>query len=481
MSSPQSPVSKYQFDEDFQRNVVTLLLTDPAFQRRVEGLIKAEYFCTDELTFLSSCALTFHQQYLSCFTDIASLSQFLKTQPYYAKSDDATRQALDQMSADLFTANVSNAKFIEDQVATFAGYTAMTNAVIESSDYLLRHQGSRIDLIQADIGQIFEAALKVGVNERDQTLSVFNDQQIVARLRQRALQVQGMVNKTGITSGHQEIDSRLKHGGYGRKEVTLFLGGPKSGKSTRLLYAAYHAARAGYNVLIITMEVSKEIYIGRMDGCITGASVNGMEQTAAELGKFKRGIMAASNTGDWGIIEIAEFPIGCCTPSMIQRLIESYKRDGIIFDMVCPDYVDIMAADERTNSEIERSVSCMKGIRAIAQQENLAMITASQTRRSANDVELIEGSEVADDYNKIRIADVIFSINKNDDDRTDGTVREYCAENRNASSKWVITFLQNLECMRYAETVISINDPDRGGFMSISPLPARGPALPSVP
>jgi replicative DNA helicase len=48
----------------------------------------------------------------------------------------------------------------------------------------------------------------------------------------------------------------------------------------------------------------------------------------------------------------------------------------------------------------------------------VALLSATQTNREGAKVETIEAIHVAEDYNKIRIADLVISINANEVEKT---------------------------------------------------------------
>jgi replicative DNA helicase len=151
---------------------------------------------------------------------------------------------------------------------------------------------------------------------------------------------------------------------------------------------------------------------------------------------------------------------------MLRALIQRYKsprlnKDGtvqpaIIFDMVVVDYADIMQPDFRTNDAIENSKNIWLGLRAIAFEENLAMLTATQTNREGNKSVVAKATDVAEDFNKIRTADIVISINTTDEERAAGESRLFFAASRNQESGFTIFIKQNLAMMRFITSIIRV-------------------------
>lgn len=68
----------------------------------------------------------------------------------------------------------------------------------------------------------------------------------------------------------------------------------------------------------------------------------------------------------------------------LQDLIDRYKADGIKFDAIVIDYLDIMAPNRWVQSETENSRTIWVDCRGIAQTEEVAMISATQTNREGH-------------------------------------------------------------------------------------------------
>jgi replicative DNA helicase len=116
-------------------------------------------------------------------------------------------------------------------------------------------------------------------------------------------------------------------------------------------------------------------------------------------------------------IIISEAPSGTMTPSQINRKIEQYAAKGIDFDLVVVDYADIMAPNYRSrDNSREDSKQIWLDLRAIAQEHNCAVLTATQTNRIGARAKSVDMTHVADDFNKIRTADLVISIGATDDD-----------------------------------------------------------------
>ena len=320
----------------------------------------------------------------------------------------------------------------------------MTAAILKSVDLIAK---KKFD----EIGKAVTAALQVGKVLESTGVSYFDT--IADRTARREERAAGLVKPNGITTGHRVFDDYLMHKGWGRKELSVLMGGAKSGKTTAMINHARYAAEAGYDVLYVTLEVSAAIISDRLDACISGELIQEIAE-GLKAKKVEHSIEAAKARS--GKFWVEEFPSGTMTPAMLQRLIDRHKSNGIKFDLIVVDYADLMAPNHRTDSAIENSKSVYVDLRAIAFLEGCAVLTATQTNREGYKSVVAKAEHVSEDFNKIRIADIVISINATEEERKDREARLYFAACRNQAAGFSIVIKQDLERMRFIESILRV-------------------------
>ncbi|WP_373417589.1 DnaB-like helicase C-terminal domain-containing protein [Vibrio sp. D404a] len=254
-----------------------------------------------------------------------------------------------------------------------------------------------------------------------------------------------------MPTGVKKIDNLLYHKGLGRKELTAIMGGAKKGKSMGLGDIGARISLQGFNVLYATLEVAHTIIADRLDANITKTSMGDLESSMHKV--RDKVLEKASHAGEF---RICEFQSGTLTCKELRRVIERYRSEGIKFDLIITDYADIMAPDFMTQSETENSKQVWLGLRAIAQAEDAAVLTATQTNRSGFKNTTAKAEDVAEDFNKIRIADLVISINRTDEERDKGEARLYFAASRNQAGEFSIRIRQSLDKMSFIDGVLDI-------------------------
>lgn len=433
----------FDFDSGFQTKIAALCVRDKSFLQRVEGLIEPRYFENTLEAALVNVALRYFQRYKASPADEDTLKRLV------AKDimDKIIKRELGVMvmahaRSVLFKADISDRDLVIDEVSTFARHQAVADAIVASVDHLDKRNF-------AEIQKLLQKALNVGCDS-DYGIYSFGDM-IEGRTEERLEKAAGGGPITGISTGYKEIDKHLYHGGWGIGELSVLMGGAKSGKSLALINfginAAAHLHR--YNVLYVTLELGSKIIAARMDANISNHL---MFELGVNIHDVKEKVLNWREKA--GAFHIIEFPSGSMKVSDLRRIIDRKKSEGIKYDLVIVDYADLMAPDRYTDNTIENSKSVYVDLRGLAMAENVALLTATQTNREGSKASVAKATDVADDFNKVRIADILLSINKTDEESSSNIARIYWAAARNGPQGFAVTIRQNVDRMRFCTEVI---------------------------
>ena len=454
MTEIEEEESKYSFDEEFQRKIAACILKSKGFNDRTVGLIRPEYFENAVQAAVVNCCLRYYKNYGST-PSLAALVELIKED---AKSKIIRKDVLVEIVEgirekngeihDLYKESVthSDESYIVDQVATFARHKAMEQAIFKYADLIDKGDYDRAAKVIAD-------ASSVSANKKEDDYNLFGEKEISERESYRNDRALGISEKSDVvTSGVRALDKRLYHKGWGKKELYVMMAPPKAGKSISLAFFAKNAALSGKNVLFVTLEVSKLITTERLDSSISGVAMDKLEKNIIDVReKIKR--LAETS----GVLMVEEYPTGTFTPNMLSRTIQDYKTKGIVFDMVVVDYADIMRPNNVTNDPIENSRSIYVDLRAMAQIENVVMLTAMQTNREGAKSIVAKMEHAASDFNKIRIPDLVISINRTEEEAEKGEARLFFAASRNQAGEFSIHVSQELECMNFIKEVLGVS------------------------
>lgn len=437
---PPAPAAKFEFDGSFQTKIAALTVKDIKFVQRIDGLVIPDYFENESHATLVAIALDYYKTYKRLPADKNIYAQVLKDALTKGKLKKEQVLTCGGALKDLWAADVSDRDFVIDQVATFAKHQAIMNAMTGSIRALDMRDFGKIE-------KLLQKAFTVGATPE---VGVYDFKKAIdARTAERKDIAAGKRPPTGISTGYPALDERLYHKGWGKGELSVVMGGAKAGKTTALLDFSLNAVKAGHNVLYATLEVSATILSSRMDANISDLPFKDLTKHTVEvMDKVRKWGEKA------GELKIVEFPTGTMKVSDLKRLVEHYKSQGLVFDMVVVDYADIMAPERLVESTTENSKSVYVGLRGLAMLEAFAVLTATQTNRSGFTAAVAKAEHVADDFNKVRIADVIISINATEEEIKMGQMRLYFAASRNQAAGFSIRCEQDRERMKFIRKVL---------------------------
>lgn len=434
---PTDEEVKYEFEPEFQLKIATHVLRDEMFMRQASHLIFPEHFEDVGVQWLVNKGIEHYRR----FEQTPSLSiihnDLLALKKTKRIKDDVLAAVIPAVKSIYGEdADVSSRDYMVEQVAFFAKQQAYEREVLRAAEALASGAPDFSKIIEG-----FNQAAQIGSVEEGVAFEFWSSADNRAEVRQERLR-SGV--KTGITTGHKELDDALAEGGWGRGEMSILMGPPKSGKSIGLGEFAINATMAGHNVLYLSLENSAKVVGDRMDANVSEVKMRDLSSSPSKVtGAIK------SKAEKVGKLWIHEFPTGTMTPSDIRRLVSKYQSQGYAIDMIVIDYADIMAPDYRTGAENTDSKQIYTSIRAIGQQNNCAILTATQTNRDGAKATVAKFTDVSEDINRVRLADAFLILAATDSEKADDIFRLYLAAMRNSESGVMFTCKSDRARMKF--------------------------------
>lgn len=301
---------KYEFDAEFQTRICGFICRDVPFVQRTLGLIKPDYFENVHEGRLVSLAVKHYETYRTLPDRTTWLN--IVNDAFASKiiRDDQKADFKATFSS-MAVSSLSNRDYAVDEVEKFSRHQAMALAVLNSIDDL---EKGNYEAIQEKI----QAAINIGANDELDNYDYYGE--IENRTTIRKDKLAGKLPPKGITTGFPKLDKFLYHLGWGRKELSVLMGGAKAGKTMALLGFAKSATEAGFNTLYITLEVDATIIAERIDANISETEMGDLEKRPLDVeSKVKHAAKKA------GKLMIADYPDGTITASDIERLLARYQ------------------------------------------------------------------------------------------------------------------------------------------------------------
>ena len=257
----------------------------------------------------------------------------------------------------------------------------------------------------------------------------------------------------------RQVPTRLKHldkwlnGGLKAGQLGLVVGTTGRGKSHFVTHLGFWAAAQGYTVLHISTEMSALDCSTRYDAKLAGVSSTNVEKhdySPGELERIKtkvdrvKGRLAQR-------LRIQATPLRRATIDSLKNALDDMAAEGRPVDLLIVDCGDhLQPSISYKDYRLDQS-SIYWDLKSLAGEMGVPVWSTTQAPKEV--VEKIAQSEnVADSYDKARIADVIWTLNQSQAEYHAGTMRGYLAKNRKGVAKKLLTMNVDLSMSHFEDT-----------------------------
>lgn len=254
-----------------------------------------------------------------------------------------------------------------------------------------------------------------------------------------------------IPTGLYHVDLHLE-GGLSRGEQAWILAPSNRGKSTTLVNIAYGAASAGVgkNVVIFSHEMSPTLYAKRFAARLMFRFPKRREN----LDDYKHHMKYRMEMLLRGRIKI----LGGrrMKQSEIEHDLDILRNEGFVPDVIIDDYPDLILPDTKSSQLRFELAEIARWFRDLGSSSmyNAVVWGAVQSTRAAFNKRVITEQDVAEDIEKIRIADVVLTLCQTKTEFEQNLCRLYAAKVRDGRRGFMIDCLYNTD----SQALITIGD-----------------------
>lgn len=284
-------------------------------------------------------------------------------------------------------------EYAENQLEKFCKEKAIEEAIFSSVKLLAEEK-------YGDIEKMIRDAISISL-QRNLGLDYFMDPE--ARLRLLA------ENKAMVPTLWKKLDLHLG-GGINRKEMIIFAAPPGVGKSLTMSNLSRNLMKQGLHGIYISLELAEEVVAKRFDSMFSGIS---QVDLLRDITKSSIEIKKQATTGS---MLIKRMPESSTKTSHIRAYLKEYEIvHGRKPDFICVDYLDLMASDQSVSAEnaFAKDKFVTEELRALANEYECLMITASQLGRSALQLESLDDlgqQNIAGGISKVNTCDNLVAI-----------------------------------------------------------------------
>ena len=410
----------YTFQDSIQRGIIYLAKSEEGFLVETMPMIKSDYFEFPSHQKFYTILKEFFLKYKKLPTD----DQLLEEVRGVMASNELFGDYKEELSEinKLDVKSIDNGDYYLDLVEEFAKQQSLKDAILKSVDHLDK---KRFSAIEEDI----RAALTVCRNV-DLGTDYFSD------VRSRWNRLKDSSVNAKFRTPFETINEALE-GGLATKEMAMVVAPPGVGKSLFLANQAVRSVLDGYNVVYLSLEMSEDRVAQRLDSIFTRIR---QKQLAGRVNDVEERLTTIQDKAGQtvGKLVIKEFPAKRLTVSGIRAYLNQLKNhQDIEPDVLIIDYLELLGSDSSV-AEYQAQERTAQELRGLATEHKLLVWTATQTNREGKKVSIITDAELADSYGKIRVCDLVFSINQNEQEFDNGQARLYLMKSRNGRARFIV-------------------------------------------
>jgi len=378
------------------RHIITTLIDNEQYARKVLPFVKPEYFSLKEDKLLYKLVSEYFEKY-NTVPDRSALAIELLNVPNVEESviQAATSVVQEQPVA-------VNGEWLIDETEKFCQDKAIYNAIMKSITIL---ENTKED--KGQIPHLLQQALQVSFDT-----SIGHD--FVEDAERR---FEYYHNKEVQTAFDLEMMNKITKGGLPNKTLNIILAGTGVGKSLFMCHCAAANIMDGKNVLYITMEMAEERIAERIDANLLDVTLDDLSLLPKESYEKKMARLKEKITGR---LVIKEYPTASANANHFRHLLQELQiKRNFKPDIIYVDYLNICASSRIKGGSNAGSYTIVKAIaeelRGLAVEFNVPLVSATQTTRSGYSSSDIGLEDTSESFGLPATADFMLAISQTED------------------------------------------------------------------
>lgn len=209
--------------------------------------------------------------------------------------------------------------------------------------------------------------------------------------------------------------------------IALFMAQAGLGKSVFMSNLAVNFLRQNLSVVVISLEMSQDVYAQRFDAHISSKNINRLaenEQVARER------IMAFYRQHEGANLVIKEYPPRSVNTKTIDAYLEKLKASGKKIDVIVIDYLNLVLPNKVSDSMFKDGLSVSEELRALSYKYNAPVISACQCNSEGMNSEEIDMQNISESRGIVHTVDFLAALYQTQEQRERGKLGFKIIKNR---------------------------------------------------
>ncbi len=428
-------MSEFSFGQAFQNEMLALMIRDHGFATKAAKYVPTERLYSDSHKYLFGLLK-------NKLDKENKISSFLEVEDNLKRVERSRRRLLKAFASKIYSLVPTDSEYIKDSLTEYSKKTVFVD--IFQSAQTLWNTGKHDETYKftlKGINELFSISFRDDINV---AIEHFED------YRQAFIEEAATVHRK-IPTGIEVLDGILS-GGLAKTQLGIILADTKVGKSIGLVHMGSIAlmmrtANVAHFILEGSTEETMMRYQSRLSGIPHKRILND------ELSEEEEKLLVNIEKRYFGRLELIPFNTRYdYTIQDIEAKILEMERRGKYPDLVIVDYGDLLSvgeADKRMEFRHQQT-AVFRGLKQLPMIYKVALWTASQTSKPQTDPEketLIRARNIAESYEKVRITDLLITLNQTPREKEMGLMRILVDLYRHDESDRIIRVIQDFSRM----------------------------------
>ena len=412
---------------DFSRDDIEKMLFkkatfDKKWMNILAGTFDKRFFKTPNLAMLAYIQVKYYEKYGQVPSN-KTLIALAKAYSLKHQKEDIDLANVNELIRDIssFDLNIPD-DVMNRNLKEFIRRNAFYNALYDNAS-LLDSDESGYEKVVSKCLENFDRVQKITFNDTDLGLNYFDEE----AMKRHWEYIKNPEAK--LPTLWQSLDT-YTHGGFLKDGRSLYLVMAQAGlgKSLFLSNLAVNFLKQGLSVVVISLEMSEDVYAQRFDAHISKEDINHLndceERAIDTIKKFYKDHPTSN-------LYIKEYPPKSVTTNDIRAYLESLVSNGHKFDAIIVDYLNLVKSSSKQNDNMFLDgLDVSEKLRAISYEFKAPVISAIQTNTEGMNNENVGMENISQSRGIAFTADFLMALFQMQEDREGGFIRARILKNR---------------------------------------------------
>lgn len=407
--------------EDIEKMLFKKATSDKKWMNILAGTFDKRFFKTPNMALLADMLVRYYGKYGHAPSG-KTLSSMARAYAEKYANEHIDIAAVNQLIAEISSFDMQ----VPDDVASanmkeFIRKNAFYNALYDNADMLGRDEDSYAKVVEKCL-ENFDKVQKITFNDTELGMEYFDS----SAMEDHWKYISNPESK--ISTGFPSIDI-YTHGGFLKDGRSLYLVMAQAGlgKSLFLSNLAKNFLEQGLKVVVISLEMSEDVYAQRFDAHISKNNINTLNATQEDsLSKIKNFYKEHPTAS----LFIKEYPPKSVTCNDIRAYLDSLKLAGHSFDVLIVDYLNLVKSSIKSDNMFIDGLDVSEKLRAISYEFKVPVISAIQTNREGMNNADAGMENISQSSGIAFTADFLLSLYRTEEDRIHGMIMGRILKNR---------------------------------------------------